>query len=374
MRSLFSQRLLGLLLFFSLLLFGCVTTPEQSEEEEKWSMPIWPKPPDQPRYMHEFTLRRATDIEPRKTSSALTGETANEQVVFAKPMRVAASGGRIYVTDSLINRIHCFDIPRRRFFQFGFRFEGAIKKPTGIAVDKEGFVYVSDSADHRVIVYDSFGMFHRSLGNADILERPVAVTVSPDGEEIYVVDSKGVGSLIHRIVVLNKDGEVIRTIGRRGNQPGEFNMPNDISLGPDGNLYVLDAGNFRVQVLTRTGKPLRHWGSNGNGLGQFARPRDMVVDKDGLIYVADAMFGNIQIFDNEGRLLLPLMERDMSDLPGKFGLMAGIAVDETKRIYVLDQYFKKMEIFRPLSDKEGKEILAGTSPLLKLLEKPASRR
>ena len=138
-------------------------------------------------------------------------------------------------------------------------------------------------------------------------------------------------------------------------------MPLQGAVAPDGTLYILDSGNFRVQAFDRDGKFLRAFGSLGNSLGNLARPRGIAVDGDGNIYISDAAFNNFQIFTPQGQLLLAIGTGATKSKPGKFGLISGIAVDETGRVYVVDQYFNKVEVFRRLSDKEGQQMLQKTN-------------
>ena len=72
----------------------------------------------------------------------------------------------------------------------------------------------------------------------------------------------------------------------------------------------------------------------------------MAVDSSGNVYVADGGFNNVQIFSPSGELLMPLGTLNREPGPGNFALLAGIAIDETRRLYVLDHYFKKIEVYR----------------------------
>ncbi|GAB4348675.1 MAG: hypothetical protein Kow006_09610 [Gammaproteobacteria bacterium] len=310
----------------------------------------WPPPPDPVRFFYEATLRGNRDIEvldrEQKLKLTLVGDT-RPKIGMTKPYDVAARKGRIYVTDSLGQVVHAFDIPRRRYYQFGYRREGALKVPHGIAVDTIGRVYVTDSKARRVVIYDPLGLYLGSVGSASDLDRPTGLAVSPSGDRIYVVDTGGVESERHRVVVYSPDGSVLRTIGTRGKKPGEFNLPTDVEVDGEGNLYVLDAGNFRVQIIDPEGQPIRAFGSVGNGFGQFARPKGLTLDAQGNIYVSDASFANVQIFNRQGQLLLPIGNKQIEDGPGHLALPAGLDIDETGRIYIVDQLFRKLEVIRP---------------------------
>lgn len=346
------------LLVGSVFLAACVGTPQPASKPARPVM--WPQPPDQPRFVYETVLRNSLSIAQESEEGRLrrllagAGEDARG---FRKPLSVAARGGRIYVTDTEGRRVHAFDVPRRRFFTFGYRAEGELQKPVGVAVDGRGNVYVSDVSARRVVKYDGLGLYLASFGNPGELERPTGIGVAPRGDRVYVVDTGGVDSDKHEVVVYDGDGKKLFVIGARGRVSGRFNLPVDAAVAPDGTLYVLDAGNFRVQAFDRDGRFLHAFGEVGNGPGQFSRPRGIAVDRDGNVYVTDAGFANVQVFDSTGRLLLALGARGTEDAPGRYRLPAGVATDETGRIYVVDQFFHKIEVLRRLSDAEGTRLL-----------------
>lgn len=80
---------------------------------------------------------------------------------------------------------------------------------------------------------------------------PIDLDVDVEGR-LYVLDSRN-----HRIQVFDRDGKYVKTIGRRGQGPGEFNLPSSISFDPAGNLYVVESGPGRVQVIAPDGKILK---------------------------------------------------------------------------------------------------------------------
>ncbi|MCP4724681.1 MAG: 6-bladed beta-propeller, partial [bacterium] len=80
-----------------------------------------------------------------------------------------------------------------------------------------------------------------------------------------------------------------------------FYIPEDIIKDKDGNLYVLDAGNFRVQKFNSKGQFLLSFGNEGQGPGEFRLPSDMDIDEDGNLHVTDMANSRIEIFSPEGR-------------------------------------------------------------------------
>lgn len=327
--------------------------------------PMWPAPPEQPRYMHEATLRNAASLEGDEPSGrlrrALVGDEG-QRASFGKPMGVAAFAGRVYVTDTEGRRVFVFDVPRRRTFAFGLRREGQLKKPSGIAVDGEGRVYVVDTTARRLVIYDGLGLYLGEIDGSAHWVRPSAVTVSPDGQRVYVVDTGGVDSDAHRVCLHDASGRLLAPIGRRGHGVGELNLPADAALAADGTLWVLDAGNFRLQAFDAEGRALASFGSAGNGVGQLARPRGLAISPDGLLHVADALLCNVQVFDAQGALLLAVGSRAEQDEPGRYLLPARLACDAGGRLYIVDQYLHKVEVLRRIGEAEGRALAAAAAP------------
>src|SRR5215472_6820334 len=125
----------------------------------------------------------------------------------------------------------------------------------------------------------------KSLG----LDHPTDLTIGPDGN-VYVTD-RG-----QRVTIISPGWKVLSRWGKRGIKPGEFKfVPSDpntpkyvegkITVGPGGMVYVSDSGNARVQVFTPGGRFVRQFGSYGSGNGQFLQTYDLVLDRAGNVYV-----------------------------------------------------------------------------------------
>ncbi len=332
-----------------LMLAACTTTPEQKE----FIPPVYPPPPAEPRFVFERTLLYNDDVEEytrgmRFKQYALGASQKLRGLV--KPYDIAVQKGKVYVTDSVQRVVFLFDIPGKRFLEIGAQKPGQLTKPLGIDISVNGDIYVSDISAKRIMVYDGDGVFLRAIGNAKQLIRPSDVALSNDGSRLYVVDTGGVDSTSHQVQVFDTaTGELINSIGQRGIQDGEFNLPIQLTVGPEDRLYVVDSGNFRVQVFQPDGAFLFNFGTVGRLPGQFARPKGIATDPSGNIYVIDTAFGNFQIFNPQGELLMHIGNRGQSGMPGKYMLPAGIDVDEDGRIYVVDQFFRKIDVYRPVS-------------------------
>jgi len=331
-------------------LAACAPVPERAERPKPPTL-VFPSPPDEPRFIYEWTLYSSADVvnDDRDTQlrRMITGESRSG-TGLAKPYAVAVHQGRIFLSDSVERFVKVFDVPQGRYLEIGVDGPGRLVKPLGIDIDRTGTLYVADASLKAVMVYDRDGNFLRKIGAGKMFDRISSVAVDPGGERVYAVDIGGVSSENHRVRVFDaRSGEHLFDIGRRGKGPGEFNLPRDLAIGREGQLYVVDGGNFRVQVFDAAGRYLHSFGNVGKQLGNFARPKEIATDREGNVYVVDTAFGNFQVFTPEGDLLMFVGERSERDGPAKYMLPSGIHVDEDGRVYMVDQWFRKVDVFRP---------------------------
>jgi len=344
------------------LLAACATPPPVADVKPAREL-AFPAPPDEPRFIFERTIRSSADIIPVEQASGLrrlmTGEEPRSEAL-SKPYAIAATRGRLYVSDTVARFVRVFDVPQGKHFTIGDENgPGQLSKPIGLDVDAAGNLYVADIGAKAIMVYGPDRNFLRRIGSEKWFSRLTSVTVDPAGTRVYAVDLGGVSSEQHQVRVFDAvSGAHIMDIGKRGTGPGEFNLPRDAAIGLDGRLYVVDGGNFRVVVFDREGKYLHSFGSVGKQYGQFARPKEIAIDREGNVYVVDSAFGNFQVFTPDGELLLFVGDRSERDGPAKYMLPSGIAVDEDGRVYVVDQWFRKLDVYRPAQLKAGSGFLA----------------
>ena len=95
--------------------------------------------------------------------------------------------------------------------------------------------------------------------------------------------------------------------GVAGNGPDTFNGPSDVLVAPDGSIFVADGHggetNARVVKFTKDGKFIKSWGKKGSGPGEFDAPHALAMDSPGRLFVGDRTNSRIQIFDQEGKYL-----------------------------------------------------------------------
>jgi DNA-binding beta-propeller fold protein YncE len=360
----------------AVLLSSCAPMPPAGEKKEARAL-VFPGAPEEPRFVYERSIYSSGDIIPDESGAQfrrmITGELRSGEGL-AKPYAVAVYQGRIFLSDSVERFIKVFDVPNGRYYKIGVDDPGQLSKPLGIDIDRSGVLYVADANLKTIMLYDKDGKFLRKVGGAKWFDRLTSVTVDPKGERIYAVDIGGVQSEKHQVRVFDaRNGQHLFDIGKRGRDTGEFNLPRDVAIGNNGELYVVDGGNFRVQAFDRDGKYLRTFGTIGRNLGSFARPKEVATDREGNVYVVDTAFGNFQIFTPKGELLLFVGDRSEQDGPAKYMLPSGIYVDEDGRVYMVDQWFRKVDVYRPVTMKADEGFL-GKRPLAGGLKKSASAK
>ncbi|MEJ2634720.1 MAG: 6-bladed beta-propeller [Calditrichia bacterium] len=214
-----------------------------------------------------------------------------------------------------------------------------LPSPVGICRMESAGYLLTDSQLEKIFIYreqdNRLGILNENL----VLKRPTGICFLAARGEIWVVET-----LLHRITILNKAGEMLRTIGKRGTAAGEFNFPTHIWADKSGTVYVVDAMNFRVQIFSAEGEYLSSFGQPGDASGYFARPRGIATDSFGNIYVVDALFHAVQIFDAKGNYLSHFGEQGRE--AGQFWLPAGIYIDENNYVYVADSFNGRIQVFQ----------------------------
>lgn len=206
------------------------------------------------------------------------------------------SQNRVWVPDTHYSRVIVYDRDGRELFRFGRNGTGPGEFiwPTNLIVDAEGNAYVGEFGGNDRI--NKFSPTHEFLLSFAHGETEVGGTARPQG---LAFDRDGVlwvaDSAHHRLCRFTKDGKFLGAFGTMGDGPGEFRYPYHVAVRPDQTLLVCDYGNNRVVQMTRDGKMLRTWGSVGRQTGQICHPWTIDLARDGLVYVLDSWNNRVQV-------------------------------------------------------------------------------
>ena len=201
--------------------------------------------------------------------------------------RCGGSGQALACASSNLAPVLKFDASGKLVASFG---AGTFVSPHGIHVDRQGNIWLVDGAakdgkGDQVFKFSPDGKMLMALGKAggagegpDTFGPPSDVVVAPSGD-VFVADGHG-GNTNARIVKFSKDGAFIKTWGRKGSGPGEFDAPHSLAMDSAGRLFVADRGNNRIAIFDQDGKFLDEW-------KQFGRPSGLFIDKRDVLYAAD---------------------------------------------------------------------------------------
>ena len=249
-----------------------------------------------------------------------------------KPYYIAVGDkGELFVTECLEHRYTVLDSRGQRVLTIGSRGKPPFGNglPTGIATDGEGNVYVA-STDHKVQKFNKQGEVIKSVGkkggNVGEFDGPFGVRYY--NHHVYVCDCNN-----GRVQVFDSDLNFVRSFGTYGDGPDQLKQPWDIDFDTQGNIYVVDLNKHQVLVYSEDGQYLRHFGQKGQGEGELSEPRGMCVSGD-YVYIAETggnwlvnalrySWNSVSVFRTSGEFIHSFWNWD-SELPSP----RGIAIDQ----------------------------------------------
>lgn len=206
---------------------------------------------------------------------------------------------RLFVTDLKLHHVLVFSTKHEIEASFG---ADELVSPAGIALDTTNrFVYVVDTQQDQVLVYDadSYKLLRRigtggknhKLTSPGDFSLPTNVAVDKEGN-VYVTDT-----LNNRVEIFDADGNFIREFGKGGDGPGRFARPKGVAIDSDGHIWVADEVQSRVQVFDQEGRLLIYFGQMGWYPGQFQALYGIAYDKQNNRVITSEQFpGRIQVF------------------------------------------------------------------------------
>jgi len=264
-----------------------------------------------------------------------------------------------------------------------FDIKDLLRLPSDVAVDRQGRIFILDGTADLVRAYDRHGKPLFTLGGKTILDQPIGIDVSVDGDVLVadsgnhrltlfpagektplfinipppsggkpsdptdVLFSSHEGTFLavdnenHRVVSIDKSGNLLWSQGTMGRNPGEFRFPFLFDMDSEGNMYVVEVINTRVQVIGPTGDHVRFIGDWGIEPGQFFRPKGIAVNDEDEVFVSDSYLGVIQIFSRQG-VFLGAVGDEQGNLK-KFITPVGMALSEN-RLLVIEMFNNRLVV------------------------------
>ncbi len=212
---------------------------------------------------------------------------------------------------------------------------------SAIDIGPDGHVWVAERCGANtcagstlapILEFDPSGTLLRSFG-AGMFIFPHGMYVDTDGN-VWVTDGQGRDGKGHQVFKFKPDGTVLLTLGKAGVAgagPDEFNQPSDVVVAANGDIFVAEGHdtdtNMRIVKFTRDGRFIKSWGKPGSAPGEFNVPHALAFDSKGRLVVADRANNRLQIFDQDGNFLDALTE---------FSRLSGIFIDKNDVLYGSD--------------------------------------
>lgn len=245
-------------------------------------------------YVTDHNNHRIQKIDKNGNFIAVWGEVNAGVEPIYLPWSIAVDNeGYVYVTDEH-SRVLRFDTHGHLDMVWGNTGpqEERLNSPRGITVDANGFVYVADTYNHCIRKYTQLGISQDSWGGAGngdgMFSYPGRMAVD-HANNIYIADMYN-----HRIQWFHPNGEFIGKLGGHGTGNGQLIYPGGVAVDGENNIYVADTFNNRIQKYDREGNYVAKWGGTGTGDGNYNKPSSVVVDASNNIYVVDRMNHRIQ--------------------------------------------------------------------------------
>ena len=204
---------------------------------------------------------------------------------------------RVFISDGKLRRVVVLNAKHEVTDQI----DKGLIDPVGLAIDTENrLLYVVDTQADQVVVFDAdslkelrrigTGGKKHSLTSPGDFAAPQGIALDKDGN-VYVSDT-----LNDRVEIFDADGNFISTFGKNGDGPGYFARPKGIAVDGDGHIWVADAYQNVLQVFNREGQLLTFIGGPGHYPGQFESLVGVAIDKNNRVFTSEQYPGRVQQF------------------------------------------------------------------------------
>ena len=255
---------------------------------------------------------------------------------------VVDAAGILYVADASNSRIQKFDANGVFLTSWMDGSGCGTLTPAGMVLDFQGNLLVVNATCDQVDKYSPDGQFLSSwqAGSCCSLTSQLGgLAIDADGQ-VLVVDENH-----HLIRLFSQNGDPIGTFGSYGSEPGQFNRPAGIAIGPGGKIYVADNENNRLQVFDAAGEFL--WMIASDCHDCLNQPDGVATDSSGKVFVADSANNRVLVYDRHGRYLKKI--GSVGSNPGKFYFPNAndLEFDAGDNLYVADSWNNRIQKFDP---------------------------
>ncbi|HMF32740.1 MAG TPA: 6-bladed beta-propeller [Candidatus Lokiarchaeia archaeon] len=280
----------------------------------------------------------------------VTGVSGQDNNHFGLPYALAINGtGALYVADDYDSRVQVFDNAGNYLYTIGTTgshgsSNNQFSNPQGVAVNSSGALYVTDYGNNRVQVFDNAGNYLYTIGTTGVsgsdnshFDQPTGVGIDTATNRVYVADSFN-----NRVQVFDNAGNYLHTIG------GLYS-PGGVAVNSSGAVYIADSNDEIVQVFSNTWTHLYNIGEigiYGSDNGHFSEPIGVGINSSGCLYVADSSNQRVQVFTNAGNFMFSIGVNQTTGTDNyHFSLPIGVAINGSGCLYIADSSNYRVQVF-----------------------------
>ncbi len=317
----------------------------------------WPRGYIKPHYVYLGDIygeRNLTEIKQQhegmlsKIWSLLTGNIIKEPIKLKRPQGlISDNNGILYISDVSHQGVFAIDTVNGTLQLWKDAGTNAhFNSPIGIALVDDKELLIADAELGYIVRLDVQG---KPLGliKHDSLIRPTGIVFVKEQQLIYVSDTSN-----DDIKVFNRQGELLRVIGKSINDKLDLNAPTFLAQHPQG-LLISDTLTAQVKLIKineGVDELAVSFGKRGMKLGNLTRPKGVASDSRGNVYIIESYFDHLLVFNEQGQFLLPLGGTGYG--AGEFYLPSGIWIDDRDRIYIADMMNGRVSVFQFLGGNE----------------------
>lgn len=262
---------------------------------------------------------------------------------FSYPRAIAAEeNGCVFVADKN-GRIQRFNADGE--FEMFWRMPETKKgKPVGLSFHPDGRLFVADTHYSRVIVFDREGnildQFGREGTGDGEFQLPTDIAFDAKGF-IYVSEYQG----NDRITKWSPDLQFVKALGEQPINEIRLARPSSIDIDDEQTLWIADACNHRIIRMTLEGEVLSTFGTFGSEPGEMRYPYDLDITPEGDILICEYEGNRLQWFSKDGQSLRTWGHSGRK--PGELFAPWGATYGPKNRIYIVDSLNSRIQMIQP---------------------------
>ena len=219
--------------------------------------------------------------------------------------------------------------------------DGTCYWPRGVALDDDDNIFVVDGDDNRIVCFDADRKYRATVGELGnkLMEfnKPIGIAIHRTQNDLYICDRGNSRIQVLQPNMQNGTFSSVTGFGRFWSETAKLlRRPWDIAFDSRDNAYIVDCDNYCLRVVSPDGELLQSIGRRGEGRGEFLHISSVCVDRSDFIYTTDWVRCLVTVFNPLGEFVMEFGSKGEKKGSGErqFYEPKGIAVDGKGYVYI----------------------------------------